>query len=260
MKHASKFKITKKILFTETLIIMTGLYRNSGLKIYEKSHYSHGEYIAEVEQILTWYRQRNTRILDIGCSSGLHALEFAKRGFYIEGLDIEQSAIELAKKRNSEYMQKAGFRVVDIEKDELCGSEKFDLIYSIGNVFSHVRKNRILNVFLKVKGCLGKNGIFLFDVLMNTKPFRKEINPKENELQIIWKRQIDEETGRIGMDGIFLDFDFTQHFEVWGYTIREITELLNHAGFGNIEFSEKLDFNVKNQTEKPISLYFRAKY
>lgn len=80
---------------------MTGLYRDSGLEIYEKSHYSHGEHIAEVERILAWYKRRNTKVLDIGCSGGLHALEFSKRGFSVTGVDIEQSAIELAKKKSA---------------------------------------------------------------------------------------------------------------------------------------------------------------
>lgn len=72
----------------------------SELEIYEKSHYSHGEFIKEVEQILTWYKSKNTRILDIGCSAGLHALEFARKGFSVTGVDIEATAIELAKKKS----------------------------------------------------------------------------------------------------------------------------------------------------------------
>lgn len=238
---------------------MTGLYRDLGLYIYEKSHYSHGEHIAEVEQILTWYRRGNTRILDIGCSGGLHALEFARRGFSVTGIDIEPSAIELAIKRSKDEDQEVRFFVMDIEKDEIPGLGKFDFIYSIGNVLSHVRKDNILEVIRKIHGCLDKNGIFLFDVLMNAKPFQEEIRPGEKDLQIIWKRKINEKTGRISMDGIFLESAFTQHFEIWGYTIEEMTDLLNFSGFRDIEFCEKLDFRTKNKTKNPISLYFRSK-
>ncbi len=103
---------------------MTELYRNSGLEIYEKSHYSHGEHITGVEQILRWYRRRNARVLDIECSGGLHALEFSKRGFPVTGMDIEPSAIKLAKKRARSGNQKAKFLVLDIGKDELPCAEK----------------------------------------------------------------------------------------------------------------------------------------
>jgi SAM-dependent methyltransferase len=141
----------------------------------------------------------------------------------VTGVDIEPSAIELAKKR-AIGNKNTKFFVADIEKDKLPCLEKFDMIYSIGNVFSHVSKDHI------------------FEVL----------------LQIMWKRKIDEKTGRISMDGIFLESGCIQHFDVWGYTVAEITGMLNSLGFVNIEFSEKLDFIAKNKTKNPISLYFRA--
>ncbi len=237
---------------------MIELYREQGLEIYEKSHYSHGEHVTEVEQILTWYRRRNTRVLDIGCSGGLHALELAKRGFSVTGLDIEPSAIKLARKRARNENQKTKFYVLDIEKDMLPCAEKFDFIYSIGNVLSHVRKELMPEVLQKIYDCLDKNGILLFDVLINSKPFQEEISPDESELPIIWKRKIDEKTGRISMDGIFLDCGFIQHFDVWGHTVEEIVALLNSRGFRKVKYSPKLDFIAKDKTKNPISLYFRA--
>lgn len=235
---------------------MTGLYRDSGLEIYERSHYSHGEHIAEVEQILAWYRRENSRMLDIGCSGGLHALEFSKRGFLVTGLDMEQSAIERARKRKQYANQKAKFYIIDIEKAELSGLGKFDLIYSIGNVLSHIRKDLLFEVLKKISKCLDKNGIFLFDVLMNAEPFQEEILPGKNDLQITWKRKIDGITGRISMDGIFLESGFIQHFDVWGYTIEEVIGMLNSLGFHRIEYSSQLDFD--DSSKNPISLYFRA--
>jgi 2-polyprenyl-3-methyl-5-hydroxy-6-metoxy-1,4-benzoquinol methylase len=134
----------------------------------------------------------NKRILDIGCSGGLHALEFAKRGFSITGVDIEPSAIELAKKRSADNRQKIEYMIIDIEKDELSSSGKFNLIYSIGNVLSHVIKNNLIYVLRKIRGWLDDDGIFLFDVLINSIPFQEEILPDKDDNQIIWKRKIDE--------------------------------------------------------------------
>jgi len=236
---------------------MTGLYRDSGLEIYEKSHYSHGEHISEVEEILTWYKSGKKRILDIGCSGGLHVIEFAKKGFSITGLDIEPSAIEIAKKRNANNKQKANFMILDIEKDELLGIGTYNFVYSIGNVLSHIRKDNLIKVLCKIRECLDEDGVFLFDVLINERPFQEEILPGNND--IIWKRKINEKTGRINMDGIFLESGFKQHFDVWGYTIEEIRGLLRTAGLREIEFSEKLNFSEKNKAKNPVSLYFRAK-
>jgi SAM-dependent methyltransferase len=238
---------------------MTELYRKPGLTVYEKSHYSHMEHIHEVNQILTWYRERDTNVLDIGCSGGLHALEFAKRGFSVTGLDIEPSAIEIARKRKHNENIKARFYVIDIENDELSGLGKFNFIYSIGNVLSHVNQEHFLEILQKIQGCLDNKGIFLFDILMNEPPFQEEIYPGDNDLQIVWKRKIDEKTGRMSMDGTFLESGFKQHFDVWGYKIDEVIGILNAMGFRIIDFSEKLDFIEKNKTKNPISLYFRVK-
>ncbi|MCZ7399039.1 MAG: class I SAM-dependent methyltransferase [Candidatus Methanoperedens sp.] len=161
---------------------MTELYRKPGLAVYEKSHYSHREHIHEVEQILTWYTGRNTKVLDIGCSGGLHTLEFAKRGFYVTGLDIEPSAIEIARKRKHNENIKARFYVIDIENDEFAGLGKFNFIYSIGNVLSHVNKEHFLEILQKISGCLDNDGIFLFDLLINGQPFQEEIYPDDNDL------------------------------------------------------------------------------
>ena len=237
---------------------MTELYKDSGLEIYEKSHYSHGEHIEEVEKILSWYMHRNRRVLDIGCSGGLHAIEMAKRGFAVTGLDIEPSAIELAKKRNH-GIHRAEFMAMDIENHKLAELEKFSLVYSLGNVLSHIKKDNLVNVLRNIRKCMNKNGTFLFDILMNSIPFDEEIRPGESDLQIIWKRKIDRNTGSISMDGIFLDHGFTQHFDVWGYTLEEISDMLSASGFSRIEFSENLDFTEKINTKNPLSLYFRAR-
>ena len=116
------------------------LYRDKGLEIYEKVHYSHGEHIVEVEAILSWYGRKGSRILDLGCSGGLHALELAKRGYSVTGIDMEISAIELARKRSAGAGLNADFLAADLEKSDLAALGRFDLVYSLGNVISHIQK------------------------------------------------------------------------------------------------------------------------
>src|SRR5512135_3397038 len=97
------------------------LYRDSGLEIYEKAHYSHGEQIGEIKAILSWYKKENSRVLDLGCSGGLHALELAKRGHRVMGIDLEPSAIALARERSSSMGIEADFSVADLENHALTG-------------------------------------------------------------------------------------------------------------------------------------------
>lgn len=184
------------------------------IKIYEAAHYSHLEHVHEVDEILSWYKQKNARVLDIGCSGGLHALELAKRGFNVTGIDIERSAVDLAIERNETSHMKARFLVCDIEIDDISPLGLFGFIYSIGNVMSHMAKTAFPSVLEKIRRCLDKGGIFLFDVLTVDLPFQEEIFEKERN--IFWRRRLHQQTDMISMDGQFLDFRFSQHFGVWG--------------------------------------------
>jgi SAM-dependent methyltransferase len=236
---------------------MVGLYKDTGLDVYEAIYYSNLEHVHEVDQVLQWYAAENTRVLDIGCSGGLHALEFAKRRHSVIGIDIEPSAIQRAKERSRAQVLNVCFQVLDIENDDIIPLGKFDLIYSIGNVISHLDKYRLYNSLRKVKLCLNSGGTFLFNVYTLQYPFREVIVAKRP--RIFWKRQVDQKTGRIYMSGTFLDFGFTELFEVWGYYRYEIDDLLGVLGFRQIDCSNRLDFCcVASHSTTAPSVYFRA--
>ncbi len=233
------------------------LYRGSGLEIYEKAHYSRGEHIREVEAILSWHERRGGKILDIGCSGGLHALELAKRGYFVTGIDVETSAISLARKRSRESKLDAVFFVADVEDCELSTFGKFDLVCSLGNVMSHVPKKTLPEVLRKVRSCMEDDGIFLFDTLLAGDSFSEEVH--EKELGIIWKRKLDRHSGEIRLKGIFEDFGVTQDFRVWGHTREDMVAMLMESGFSRIEYSDSLYFQRQGtDVENPVCLKYRA--
>ncbi len=233
------------------------LYRDSGLEIYEEAHYSHGENIRETEMILSWYRRKGSRILDIGCSGGLHALELAKKGHALTGIDREITAIELARKRCEKPGLRAEFFVADLEKDDLDILGKFDLIICIGNVISHIAKKSLPDVLGKIRSRLGNGGIFLFDFIAAGNPFPEEV--REKDPGIIWKRKLDRSSGKITMIGIFENFGVTAGFDLWGFTREEILCMVLEADFSGADFSGRLDFpEPDNTSENPVCLRCRA--
>ena len=233
------------------------LYRDEGLEVYELLHYSHGEHILELEAILSWYGRKGGRVLDIGCSGGLHALELAKRGYSVIGIDLEISAIELARRRSANAGLKADFLAADLEKDDLAGLGSFALVYSLGNVISHIPKSSMPAVLRKIKSCLEKDGIFLFDTLVIGDTFPEEV--LEMDLGIIWRRSLDRGSGEILLKGIFENLGKTQDFRVWGHEREEMQELLKDAGFTWIDISPSLDFSTSGATaDNPVCLRYRA--
>ena len=236
---------------------MTGLYRHPGLDVYERVHYGAAEHVREVADILVWYRRSNTNVLDIGCSGGLHATEFAKRGFAVTGIDIEASAIERAKKRSQDALVDAAFYVFDIVQDSLDSLGPFDFVYSIGNVLSHIPKECAPQIFKKIKLCLDTGGIFFFDLLNIGQEFPEEL--REDDLGIVWQRRLNRKTGEISLKGIFPEHSLVEYFNVWGYEPEEATEMLAQSGFSDIMYSDRIDFSyLGTQYANPVCLRYRA--
>jgi len=236
---------------------MVALYQEPGLDVYEAVYYAHFEHVEEVDQILSWYTAKNVNILDAGCSGGLHAIEFARRGFWVTGIDIEPSAVRRAKERSRLAGLNVRFEVLDMETDDLSPLGPFHLIYSIGNVLSHIRKSGIYNVFRKIRTVMAQESVFLFNLFTIEAPFIEVLH--ENRRRILWTRKLDRRTGSIKMVGNFLDFGISQDFSLWGYYINEVQEMLQVTGFANIEVSESPDFSRSGTHSKnPLSLYFRA--
>lgn len=235
---------------------MVELYRNAGLAIYEQAHYSQGEDREEVAQLLTWYTRRHSRILDLGCSGGLHALELARCGHQVVGVDREASAVALARRRAKQEGLAAAFQVLDLERDPLVSLGRFDLIYSIGNVLSHLPKTSLAKVLRQISCCSAPTGIVLFDLLISGPRFPAEVY--EDATGIHWKRRRQGTSGRIELQGIFR-CGVTQNFQVWGYTIAEVLQLLKISGFSAIDYAVSLDFPAReSDVASAVCLKFRA--
>lgn len=236
---------------------MVELYRNAGLAIYEQAHYRRGEDREEVAQLLTWYTRRNSRILDLGCSGGLHALELARCGHRVVGVDREVSAVELARRRARQEGLAAEFQVLDLERDPLLPLGQFDLIYSIGNVLSHLPKTSLAKVLRQISGCCAPAGTVLFDLLIHGPHSPSEVF--EEATGILWKRRCAGASGRIELQGTFTRCGVVQSFQVWGYSLDEVLQNLKISGFSAIDYAATLDFSAReSDLANAVCLKFRA--
>ena len=100
------------------------LFEHYGIK-YDKEVYTQGT-IGECDFIEKEIEYNKAiKILDIGCGTGRHSIELARRGYSVVGIDLSESQLKRAKEKASEQKLKIDFQKHDARK--LTFSHEFDL-------------------------------------------------------------------------------------------------------------------------------------
>ena len=156
-----------------------------------------------------WYKiigqiSANTRVLDIGCSSGsLGELLKKEKGCQVVGVDLDKDDIEIAKKKLDQAF------VLNIESDELGILGTFDFV-----IFADVIEHLVdpVGVLKRVKTLLNSKGSVLFSIPnmahMSTRLMLLKGRFKYGEIGLLDKTHI--------------------HF----YDKEEIERVFNSAGYG----------------------------
>jgi 2-polyprenyl-3-methyl-5-hydroxy-6-metoxy-1,4-benzoquinol methylase len=100
------------------------LFENYGLQ-YDKESFTQGT-TGEcdfIEAEIAFNKQ--LRILDIGCGTGRHAIELARRGYTVTGIDLSESLLKRAREKASEQNLTIDFQQQDAR--DLPFSDEFDL-------------------------------------------------------------------------------------------------------------------------------------
>jgi len=101
------------------------LFENYGRK-YDNENFAQGT-IKEcdfIEQEIGY--NQSLKILDLGCGTGRHSIELAKRGYSLTGIDLSKSLLERASEKANEQNVKIDF--IQADARELNFSEEFDIV------------------------------------------------------------------------------------------------------------------------------------
>lgn len=102
-------------------------------------------------------------IVDLGCGSGISALEFVQKGYQVLGIDISGAMVALAK----EKVPQAEFRVASLFKVDLPSCR---VVTSIGECLNYLfdpnnNQKLLQQFFARVYQTLTTGGVFIFDIL-----------------------------------------------------------------------------------------------
>jgi 2-polyprenyl-3-methyl-5-hydroxy-6-metoxy-1,4-benzoquinol methylase len=104
------------------------LFENYGVS-YDKENFTHGTNgeCDFIEQEIGF--NKNAKILDIGCGTGRHDIELAKRGYQITGVDLSESQLTRAREKAVNFNLKINFQKHDARN--LPFENEFDLVMMI---------------------------------------------------------------------------------------------------------------------------------
>ena len=131
--------------------------------------YADKDYVAEatfVGNIIRRYKVDAVSLLELGCGSARHAVEFARAGFSITGLDRSTAMIESAKSRIASLDSSLRLKINVMHGDAtlIKSSEPFDAAVALFHVVSYQTTNKeLMELFRSVRTALAPNGLFIFD-------------------------------------------------------------------------------------------------
>lgn len=132
--------------------------------------YSSKDYPGEsrfvLEQLHRLVTTRPLNILDLGCGTGAHAVEFARMGNRVAGVDLSSEMIRLAQLRGKDLpdaiRNSLEFSPGDVRTVRIA--RKFDAVVSLFHVIGYMTTDDdVTNMLNTARAHLEKGGAFLFD-------------------------------------------------------------------------------------------------
>lgn len=110
--------------------------------------------------------EKDAHILDLACGNGRHSILFAKKGYYVTGIDLSRFLINQANERlKDEYLKHSPslkFEIKDMR--DIGHKNEFDLVINIFTSFGYFKRDEDNEMVIKsVSESLKHGGYFLLD-------------------------------------------------------------------------------------------------
>jgi SAM-dependent methyltransferase len=221
--------------------------------------YETKDYVAEaafvLEQLDAHLPKSGGRVLDLGCGTGLHAIEMARRGRTVVGLDLSGSMIARAHERRGQLPAELAGRLSFAVKDLRAAAEPgpFDAVVSLFHVLCYMTDATMLSEgFAAARRHLQPGGGFLFDFWYADAVLNDPPQPRRRGVDHGGKRITRVTTPRWEPDRslVHVTYDMfeddaerpmsTETHSVRYFALDELEDQLRLAGFSVVRFGEWL--------------------
>lgn len=215
----------------------------------------HKNYIAEVDMLLNFLAnfEFDRKILSVGCGTGMHEVEIAKRGFMVFGMDKSEWMISHALSK-SNNVSGLSFGMTYSEAGHYLGTP-FGCVISLFNVINCLSDlSSLRNFFHEIYAQMKPGGVFFFEAWNGIECLR---HPPETV-----GRDFEDSNGSflsrkatpsLKTSSQYLEISYEINGFIQGrkvsieslhgitlFTINEISYLLNSVGFKNVEIFSAL--------------------
>ncbi|HXM52598.1 MAG TPA: class I SAM-dependent methyltransferase [Candidatus Binatus sp.] len=179
------------------------------------------------------------RILDLPCGQGRHAIELARRGYEVTGVDLSPFLLKVAEER----ARAAGVRVRWLSGDmrQPLAGERFDvalnLFTSLGYFADEADDRRVVSA---AAAMLAPGGRFVIEVI-NGERVMAQFQEREwftvGQTAVVERRSLDIATRRMVVERTVTTPDETEVnlHALRLYSGRDISAILRGAGFGRVD-------------------------
>ncbi len=147
---------------------------------YDKEEYTKGT-IQEVDFLESEIEfDRTKQILDVGCGTGRHAIELAKRGYQVTGIDLSEDQLKKAREKAKNEMVEVTFLQRDAR--DFSFDDPFDLVIMICEGAFPLMETDEMNfrILQKVERSLKQGGKFILTTLNALFPLHHSVEDFTN--------------------------------------------------------------------------------
>ncbi|SDC26409.1 MULTISPECIES: class I SAM-dependent methyltransferase [unclassified Candidatus Frackibacter] len=200
-------------------------------------------------------------VLDIGTSTGTYAVNLAKKGYQLTGIDLNEDLLEQCRQKAEKA--DVDLEILNLDMKDLSDTltEKFNGIICIGNTLVHLSNfNEIADIIRQMYKLLEPQGKLIVQIVNYDRILKKEVKElpliKRKEVSLTFIRKyklIDEGKYKDRIDfNTTLKVDgktFKNSIPLYPLTSQEIINILEEVGFNNYSLYGGFDFSAYNPLE-----------
>jgi len=178
-----------------------------------------------------------SELLDVGCGRGRHAIEFAKRGLQVTGLDLSERSLEIAREKAAEENLNITFIAGDMRNP--VGQNRFDGVVNLFTAFGYFEEWDDHQKAVDAMALAVKPGGFVVQDFLNQAAVESNLIPSDTrtigDIVIDQRRWVEE--GRILKEIVFSS-------EGGSHTFFESVALLERSDFESLYESAGLELET----------------